>query len=404
MANKIRNFEDEGSTIQSSAAGACSGPNLGFVIDFGAILVQLLDLLLRARIFGFGRVCRNGSLPLLAAEMLACAVERCCHPGDIWGRDHFDSRGVRCMFHASRVYFLVLVSDSVQLACSNAMICFSNIWVELSLPLLCILFFSCFVVATFGSMDESFHSLPDAFVKVFSLFTTSNNPDVWLQLYSLNWRNSIPFLIFIVTIVLFLQNFVVASIYSKFTDTVRKSYRERLASRRASLLRAFQSLLGGLSMSSGRGAVEPAVVYTVLQRLRPHYGPAKIQILYKAASPEDEFGMVNFEAFCRILKSVALRVRRSGAPEASNARWIHSLHLMLEFASPALSILFIVWISIQGIEWIHTNLRNIMIVFLLLSILGGVRTLVQMMVVGRRRSYRSVWFYFMLIGDLLTMV
>lgn len=392
---------DGSSHADSSADLSCGGSSFGIVVDLLAIFMQLIDFSVCARIFGLSKVFRNGSVPLLLAELLAATTAlylRARH----WGHGPWEAflfRGTRSFLYACRVYFLAIVSDSVLEACRNAIRCFLHIWIELSLPLLCILFFSCYVVAAFGGFDATFESLPGTFVRIFSLFTTSNNPDVWLHLYSQDWKNSVPFLIFIVAIVLLLQNFVVASIFSRFTDTLRMNYRERLASRRASLLRAFSSL-----RPSPRGVIEPASVYTLLQRLRPHYGSAKIQILYKAASPEDDFGMINFEAFCRILKSVTLRVRTGVIPDAALSPWLQLLNSALGVLSPSLTIVSLVVLSIRGNVWMHNKINTTMLLFCFLSFLGLLRSLVQSIALGTKRSLRSPWFHFMLIGDLITMV
>ncbi|CAM9486864.1 unnamed protein product, partial [Ectocarpus fasciculatus] len=185
-------------------------------------------------------------------------------------------------------------------------------------------FFSSLCVVLFGTDDASFNDLPHALVNMFALITTSNNPDVWVKLYSLNKMNVIIFLCYLCVSVFFLQNYVAVTIFSEFLTLTNASLHVRRQHRQESLQMAFRIL-----DTRGRNAVDPSAIYALLRFMRPHYRKDKISVLYECMDPSNEFRPLNFDKFSRIIDALSIRVSTVYRPNST--RWAQTL---LTSASP----------------------------------------------------------------------
>ena len=66
------------------------------------------------------------------------------------------------------------------------------------------------------------------------------------------------------------------------------------------------------------GWVKKGVILMVLQKMRPHYTPAKIDVLYAFVDPED-VGSVSEEFFIRVIDALNLRVSTDWDTASSQA-------------------------------------------------------------------------------------
>ncbi|CAN0363471.1 unnamed protein product, partial [Scytosiphon promiscuus] len=83
----------------------------------------------------------------------------------------------------------------------------------LVLELLVTLAYSCVCVVLFHGIREApFTTLGSAFMNLFALSTTVNDPDVWMPLYDRNRANVLVFVSFLVVQVFLLHNILLASV------------------------------------------------------------------------------------------------------------------------------------------------------------------------------------------------
>lgn len=280
-----------------------------FFADCISIVVMLSDLLLKGYIYGMG-----SSVTADLIVLGLCAADSVY----IFLWDQFS------FFTVIRIYFIITFSEGTLNSCRNSVWCMQKVITAMSVQALSWFFFSSLCVVLFGTDDASFNDLPHALVNMFALITTSNNPDVWVKLYSLNKMNVIIFLCYLCVSVFFLQNYVAVTIFSEFLTLTNASLHVRRQHRQESLQMAFRIL-----DTRGRNAVDPSAIYALLRFMRPHYRKDKISVLYECMDPSNEFRPLNFDKFSRIIDALSIRVSTVYRPNST--RWARTL---LTSASP----------------------------------------------------------------------
>jgi hypothetical protein len=207
---------------------------------------------------------------------------------------------------ALRVYFLIIYNDATKSATLSSIDSFYKMLGILAIPAVSVVFFSCLSVILFGGDDEQFKNLANAVVSMYSMLTTSNNPDVWLHLYDIFRPNSLFFVTYILIVLFFVQSYVVAVIYSTFLKSLQSNIRIREERRNRCLRLAFSSL-----DVHNESLVHRDDVIKVLCAMRPHYSEAKIAIMYDVIDPNRIQKKLNIDEFSRIIDSLHIQVRRS---------------------------------------------------------------------------------------------
>ncbi|CAM9486187.1 unnamed protein product [Pylaiella littoralis] len=161
----------------------------------------------------------------------------------------------------------------------------------LVLELLVTLAYSCVCVVLYhGVKDAPFTTLGSAFINLFALSTTVNDPDVWLPLYDRNRANVLVFVSFLVVQVFLLHNILLASVWNEFGERMKLYAKQKRKWREESVRRAFEAL-----DLEGTGHITRETVMKLLKKIRPHYGESKRYMMYE-----------------RIVQSTGLRGRGGG--------------------------------------------------------------------------------------------
>lgn len=90
--------------------------------------------------------------------------------------------------------------------------------------------------------EEVFTSYGTTLYQMFVLFTTSNNPDVWIPAYKVSRWYSLFFILYILLGVYFVTNLILAVVYDSFKSELAKQVLEKDNKRKRILLKAFHLL------------------------------------------------------------------------------------------------------------------------------------------------------------------
>ena len=184
------------------------------------------------------------------------------------------------------------------------------------LELYVILVYACACFLLYGrrgdDLDGPFQELDWSFINLFALSTTVNNPDIWLPMYAQNPWNALVFISFLITILYFIHNLVIATVYEVYSSSLSQHTQKREANRSSALESAFAI------MANGAHAVSKDIIVDVLQRLRPHYSKAKVYVLYELVDP-DGAGEVPRDSFDNVLTALNTRVRTRDVVESLSA-------------------------------------------------------------------------------------
>lgn len=359
------------------------------LLDCVAMFVLFVDLVLKKRLFGLWSVSLDG---LMLALSFGDSAYICF-------ADTFS------YFTVTRIYFVITFSDETMNACRNSVWCLQKVFTAISIQALSWFFFSCLCVVLFGQEDDLFIDLPNALVNMFALITTSNNPDVWVHLYSLDRTNVILFMCYLFVSVFFLQNYVAVTIFSEFSQLTNASIYLRQQYRHRSLLMAFEIL-----DTRQRNAVDPSVVHAVLQHMRPKYSKDKIRVLYDCFDPDHEFRAVNFDKFCRIIDALSIRVSTVYPPNGlvwmQNLCSPHSAPYKFVFhMEPVLNIAFVGYMCCRGKAAMVGELAGFTICAALsLTILCLFYLFMDVFSYGFKANFKYVWIYVTVVELVLSLV
>ncbi|MCL7033646.1 hypothetical protein MKW94_023670 [Papaver nudicaule] len=141
-----------------------------------------------------------------------------------------------------RVFFVILNSRDLRA-------CFVTLWGMLvtylnvmALSLVFLLFASWLAYVIFEDTQQgktTFYSFGITMYQMFVLFTTSNNPDVWIPAYKESRWYSLFFVLYVLLGVYFVTNLILAVVYDSFKEQLAKQVAERDNSRKRVLDKAF---------------------------------------------------------------------------------------------------------------------------------------------------------------------
>uniref|UniRef100_A0A453FD96 EF-hand domain-containing protein n=1 Tax=Aegilops tauschii subsp. strangulata TaxID=200361 RepID=A0A453FD96_AEGTS len=141
----------------------------------------------------------------------------------------------------------------------------------LALSLLFLLFASWLAYVTFEDTPQGktiFTSYGVTLYQMFVLFTTSNNPDVWVPAYKISRWYSLFFIVYVLLGVYFLTNLILAVIYDSFKEQFAKQLVQVDSIRKNILQKAFD-----LIDTNNRGYLDREQCISLLNELNKYRGP-----------------------------------------------------------------------------------------------------------------------------------
>jgi hypothetical protein len=178
-----------------------------------------------------------------------------------------------------------------------------------------IFLFSYVASIMYSTADEHFASLFHSFITMFALSTSVNNPACWMALYYKNPYNAIFFVVFLMSTFFFVQKIVLAVILQQYDEMAREMSEIDKAQRDESLALAYQVIA-----RRGGAEIRKDDMLVVLEKVRPHYSPRKLEALWQTLSPNDKF--VSFETYKENMPAVMAKSIRTVRP---TKRLVHRL-------------------------------------------------------------------------------
>lgn len=126
------------------------------------------------------------------------------------------------------------------------------------------------------SGQKAFQNFSAAFVSLYSLSLTVNNPDVYLPYYKRGFLHIIVFASFLVITYFLIHNIILVRIYQIYCVKLKSNAVQRRQKRRRALCLAFEAL-----DETKDGRLPRALVIHVLRRLWPRYDRAKIEAIMR---------------------------------------------------------------------------------------------------------------------------
>lgn len=144
---------------------------------------------------------------------------------------------------------------------------FLNVLISLGIFVLIFVWLGVILFASSKEGDEYFHSWDEAFASMWILFTTSNNPDVWVPGYNSSRWTFIFIFIYLVVSLYLLQNVLLAAIYDSYKQQLKTSLIRFFENRQAAIKHAFNLLAD----SNGQISRERWGIFFVCY-CDPHFG------------------------------------------------------------------------------------------------------------------------------------
>ena len=238
------------------------------LLDLLCVIVFLVDLVVHCRSVGikqaFSYRWTQIFMMLLVFDMM----------GIVWplGRVMMVTGIVRC-------YPIVYYSKKARHATINYFRILPSVLLWIAVEFFFIFLFACFGVVLYANVDregisgqEAFTSFSQAFISLYSLSLTVNDPDIYLPYYRLNFGNVFLFVTFLIVTFFLLHNIILSRVFQIYSEKMKESAITRHAHRQRAFLQAFQAL-----DSTDTGLLKCSLVAYILSRLRPHYSATKIQ-------------------------------------------------------------------------------------------------------------------------------
>ncbi|KAK3238117.1 hypothetical protein CYMTET_51865 [Cymbomonas tetramitiformis] len=265
------------------------------ILDLLSLFVFIVDLILVCQSSGVERLKKQVYTVLFGVYVISALV-------DLLTRPYTETEWASLLKPIVIFYFSVeaqtCLRTTLRLMPSSLLI--------ISLELYIVAMYACACIAIYSDFKAApaFHTLHGAFMNLFELFTTVNNPDIWLPLYEVNRMSALVFISFLVICLFLVHNLVISTIFNEFTAHMSVPMARRRDARREALQLAFSTL-----DPEGIGMISQQRVMAALQYLRPHYNAQKIGVLYERVDLEYT-GAVRLDAFARVADALNMRVHR----------------------------------------------------------------------------------------------
>ena len=148
---------------------------------------------------------------------------------------------------------------------------------------------------------EQFDNLSTAWLSLFELSTTVVNPSIWMPMYRESKASAAFFIFFVVTCVFYLHSLVLSVVFSTYIYAAGEIHERSVADREDAVHLAYRALVEDPDSTDAAnsirimGGVRVGRLRPMLQRLRPHYNPAKIAALLEIM--ETNAGPIDYPTF-----------------------------------------------------------------------------------------------------------
>ncbi|XP_057527340.1 two pore calcium channel protein 1 [Amaranthus tricolor] len=188
-----------------------------------------------------------------------------------------------------------------------------NVW---ALTLLFLLFSSWIAYVMFEDTQQGallFTSYGSTLYQMFVLFTTSNNPDVWIPAYKVSRWYSLFFVLYILLGVYFVTNLILAVVYDSFKSELAKQVSEMDNMRKSILLKAFHLMdrynLGYLNKEQCLCLFDELNKYRTL----PKISKEDFGLIFDELDDSHDF-KINEEEFDDLCHAIALKFAKEDIP------------------------------------------------------------------------------------------
>jgi two pore calcium channel protein len=186
----------------------------------------------------------------------------------------------------------------------------------LALSLLFLLFASWLAYVTFEDTLQGktiFSSYGETLYQMFVLFTTSNNPDVWVPAYKISRWYSLFFIVYVLLGVYFLTNLILAVIYDSFKEQFGKQLVQMDSIRKSILEKAF-----GLIDTAGQGYLDREQCISLLNELNKYRSLPKtsredFELIFTELDRSGDF-KVTPEEFDDLCNTIAIKFQKEPPP------------------------------------------------------------------------------------------
>ncbi|KAK2651115.1 hypothetical protein Ddye_018604 [Dipteronia dyeriana] len=186
----------------------------------------------------------------------------------------------------------------------------------LALGLLFLLFSSWLAYVFFEDTQQGkivFTSFGTTLYQMFVLFTTSNNPDVWIPAYKDSRWYSLFFALYVLLGVYFVTNLILAVVYDSFKDQLAKQVSKMDRMRKSMLEKAFNLIdkdnVGFLDKKQCIRLFEELNKYRTL----PKISTEEFELIFDELDDTHDF-KINLEEFADLCNAIALRFQKEDCP------------------------------------------------------------------------------------------
>ncbi|XP_068638462.1 two pore calcium channel protein 1A-like [Aristolochia californica] len=215
-----------------------------------------------------------------------------------------------------RVVFFILNIRELR-ACMVTLAGMAGMYLNvLALGVLFLLFSSWLGYVIFEDTQQGktvFFSYGATLYQMFILFTTSNNPDVWIPAYKKSRWSCLFFVLYILLGVYFITNLILAVVYDSFKAQLAKQVAQADATRRRILGRAFS-----LIDKDNRGYLDKKQCIHLFEELAKYRSLPKVSredygVIFAELDDSGDF-KINLDEFADLCNAIALRFEKETAP------------------------------------------------------------------------------------------
>lgn len=182
--------------------------------------------------------------------------------------------------------------------------------------LLFLMFASVLAFVLFEDTEQGtmyFSTYGNTLYQMFVLFTTSNNPDVWLPAYKAFRFSCLFFIVYILFGVYFITNLILAVVYDSFKEQLVTLIKERRRKRKAILQAAFNLL-----DAESRGFLDAVQCYSLFKALNKYRTLPKIEeenfeTIFFVMDDSGDF-KINLEEFEDLCENISLKFPKMSKP------------------------------------------------------------------------------------------
>ncbi|KAK9922479.1 hypothetical protein M0R45_030941 [Rubus argutus] len=186
----------------------------------------------------------------------------------------------------------------------------------LALGLLFLLFASWLAYVIFEETQQGttvFTSYGTTLYQMFVLFTTSNNPDVWIPAYKASRWYCLFFVIYVLLGVYFVTNLILAVVYDSFKSQLVKQVSEMDQMRKTILKKAFN-----LIDKNNAGYINKDQCIKLFEELNkyrtlPKISREEFELIFDELDDSGDF-KINLEEFTDLCNAIALRFQKEDTP------------------------------------------------------------------------------------------